>query len=118
MNYKEPSHSQYKRFYKALCDLQVRSDFEKQLQTAQKHMRSVLERVVGSLDDMHPARLSCGLLGPVGLDKIHEPVHTRLIAWFLNPKESHGFNTTIVSALLKHTDDFFRSGQIEVEMEI
>lgn len=50
-------------------------------------------------DDPHPAMLPFGLLGDLSTAALHETVHTKLLAWFLDPSKPHGFGDLLLRAL-------------------
>lgn len=51
----------------------------------------------------HPAMLGFGLLGEQSIDALHETVHTKLLAWFLDPSKPHGFGDVLLRAVCELT---------------
>ncbi len=56
-----------------------------------------------SKSDPHPSMLKFGLLGEQSIGALHETVHTKLLAWFLDPSKPHGFDDVLLRAVCKLT---------------
>lgn len=86
-----------------------------QLKTAQHALRAKLRKQLKALSQDHPINSAHGILGPVNLGRIAEPIHTRLIAWFLDPGGTHGFGDRVARAFLRHTNAEIRTRNFKVE---
>lgn len=51
----------------------------------------------------HPSMLGFGLLGEQSIGVLHETVHTKLLAWFLDPSKPHGFDDVLLRAVCELT---------------
>ncbi len=57
----------------------------------------------GSESGPHPSMLGFGLLGEQSIGVLHETVHTKLLAWFLDPSKPHGFDDVLLRAVCELT---------------
>lgn len=86
-----------------------------QLERARQALRAKLRKQLKTLGEDHPINCAHGILGPVSLGRIAEPIHTRLIAWFLDPGGTHGFGDRVARAFLRHTNADFRTKNFKVK---
>lgn len=61
------------------------------------------ETIALKLSEDHPVMMPFGILGELSIAQLHETVHTKMLAWLLDPKKSHGFGTTFLQALLSES---------------
>ncbi|MFZ5619608.1 MAG: PD-(D/E)XK nuclease family protein [Pseudomonadota bacterium] len=86
-----------------------------QMERARQALRAKLRERLKTLSEDHPMKSAHGILGPINLGRVAEPIHTRLIAWFIDPKGTHGFGDRVARALLRHTKCNFRARNFKVE---
>ena len=67
-----------------------------------------------NLPEDDPLRCPFGLFDTLGLAR-RETAHTAALAWLLDPRQSHGFGTALLRALLLHVSA--ASGQPELQVE-
>ncbi len=77
--------------------------FEKILGKSRSYLENAINERIERLkieDPENPAFLSFGLLGGQSLWNIHETMHSKLLAWFLDPTQAHGFGDKLRNSFL------------------
>ncbi len=85
----------------ARSDTEMDSRLAGWLDKSRKILGAELQRAIekisdGQKDDPHPAMRQFGLLGDLSIIALHETVHTRLLAWFLDPAKPHGLDDLLL----------------------
>jgi hypothetical protein len=71
---------------------------------ATKNLQTAIS-VMQEKDPDNPVFLGVSLLNILHGTGLRETAHTRLLTWFLNPKENHGFKLRLLQAFLAHITD-------------
>ena len=88
------------RTVKSETRLATTGKLDSRLQTLRDLFVKRAQAIASSLPPDHPIMMPFGLLGDLSIAQLHETMHTRMLAWLLDPDMPHRFGTVLLRALL------------------